>query len=221
MVGASSRPRVTGCCCSSRASSIPCVVRSRYRRFHFDHARWQCGSKRSIALGCTSRTALFLDGHRNRETPREPSDGRSPWQRGRAGRRARAIGRPEETISDWANGKSPFDPSLSSRSRITEVSTRSALSKTYGQMWLRCDVCRRYARLKLAGLHDVDYRTKTFSCSVFRGLLLPGRAHQGIRNARRPVRRSGETGTPSGRRQAPHGAAAALDVEPGRRTARS
>jgi hypothetical protein len=26
--------------------------------------------------------------------------------------------------------------------------------------------CRRYARLKLAGLHDVDYRTKTFSCSA-------------------------------------------------------
>jgi len=23
-----------------------------------------------------------------------------------------------------------------------------------------------YARLKLAGLHGVDYRTKTFSCSV-------------------------------------------------------
>jgi hypothetical protein len=39
--------------------------------------------------------------------------------------------------------------------------TFRALSKTYGQMWLRCDVCRRYARLKLAGLHDVDYRTKT------------------------------------------------------------
>jgi hypothetical protein len=32
-------------------------------------------------------------------------------------------------------------------------------------MWLRCDICRRYARLNLAGLHDVDYRTKTFSCS--------------------------------------------------------
>jgi hypothetical protein len=32
-------------------------------------------------------------------------------------------------------------------------------------MWLRCDVCRRYVRLKLAGLHDIDYRTKTFSCS--------------------------------------------------------
>jgi hypothetical protein len=44
--------------------------------------------------------------------------------------------------------------------------TFRALSKTYGQMWLRCDVCRRYARLKLAGLHHVDYRTKTFSCSV-------------------------------------------------------
>ncbi len=44
--------------------------------------------------------------------------------------------------------------------------TFRALAKTYGQMWLRCDVCRRYTRLKLAGLHDVDYRTKTFSCSV-------------------------------------------------------
>ena len=44
--------------------------------------------------------------------------------------------------------------------------TFRALSTTYGQMWLRCDVCRRYARLKLAGLHDADYRTKTFSCSI-------------------------------------------------------
>ena len=44
--------------------------------------------------------------------------------------------------------------------------TFRALFKTYGQMWLRCDVCRRYARLKLAGLQNVDYRTKTFSCSV-------------------------------------------------------
>jgi hypothetical protein len=39
--------------------------------------------------------------------------------------------------------------------------TFRALSKTYGQMWVRCDICRRYARL-----HDVDYQTKTFSCSV-------------------------------------------------------
>ena len=44
--------------------------------------------------------------------------------------------------------------------------TFRALSKTYGQMWIRCDVCRRYARLKLAWPHNVDYRTKTFSCSV-------------------------------------------------------
>jgi hypothetical protein len=42
--------------------------------------------------------------------------------------------------------------------------TFRAFSKTYGQMWLRCDVCRRYARLNLAAL--VDYRIKTFSCSI-------------------------------------------------------
>ena len=42
--------------------------------------------------------------------------------------------------------------------------TFRALSKTYGQMWLRCDVCRRYARLYLAEIRDTDYRTKTFSC---------------------------------------------------------
>jgi hypothetical protein len=36
-------------------------------------------------------------------------------------------------------------------------------------MWLRCDVCRRYARLNLAGPYDVDYRTKTFSCSRWGG----------------------------------------------------
>jgi hypothetical protein len=34
------------------------------------------------------------------------------------------------------------------------------LRKTFGQMWLRCDVCRRYARLKIAGLLDIDYRKK-------------------------------------------------------------
>ena len=31
-------------------------------------------------------------------------------------------------------------------------------------MWLRCDVCRRYARLYLAEIRDTDSRTKTFSC---------------------------------------------------------
>jgi hypothetical protein len=43
--------------------------------------------------------------------------------------------------------------------------TFRAHSKADRQMRLRCDVCRRYARLKLAGLHDIDYRTRTFSCS--------------------------------------------------------
>ena len=32
-------------------------------------------------------------------------------------------------------------------------------------MWVRCDVCRRYVPLKIGGLQDVDYRSKTFSCS--------------------------------------------------------
>jgi hypothetical protein len=32
-------------------------------------------------------------------------------------------------------------------------------------MWVRCDICRRYATLRLTGLLDVDYRTKRFSCS--------------------------------------------------------
>jgi hypothetical protein len=36
-------------------------------------------------------------------------------------------------------------------------------------MWLRGDVCRRYARLNPAGLHDVDCRTRTFSCSRWGG----------------------------------------------------
>jgi len=41
-----------------------------------------------------------------------------------------------------------------------------ALRKTFGPLWIRCDVCRRYARLFLRELRDVDYRTKTFSCSI-------------------------------------------------------
>ena len=32
-------------------------------------------------------------------------------------------------------------------------------------MWLRCDVCRRYARFSMGDLGEVDYRSKTFSCS--------------------------------------------------------
>jgi len=34
--------------------------------------------------------------------------------------------------------------------------TFRALQKTFGPMWVRCDVCRRYAQLRLAGLLDVD-----------------------------------------------------------------
>lgn len=38
--------------------------------------------------------------------------------------------------------------------------------KTLGPIWVRCDVCRRYARVHVGPeLRDVDYRTKTFSCS--------------------------------------------------------
>ena len=43
--------------------------------------------------------------------------------------------------------------------------TFRALRKTFGAMWVRCDVCRRYAPLSIGGLQEVDYRTKTFSCS--------------------------------------------------------
>ena len=55
----------------------------------------------------------------------------------------------------WTIFDAAFHPQL--------VSDRTfrALSKTYGQMWLRCDVCRRYARLKLAGLlPDQDLQVK-------------------------------------------------------------
>lgn len=45
--------------------------------------------------------------------------------------------------------------------------TFRAIRKTFGPTWVRCDVCRRYARLVVApALLDVDYRTKTFSCSA-------------------------------------------------------
>jgi hypothetical protein len=38
-----------------------------------------------------------------------------------------------------------------------------ALRKTYEPLFVRSDVCRRYARLHLAEIRDTDYRTKTFS----------------------------------------------------------
>ena len=44
--------------------------------------------------------------------------------------------------------------------------TFRALRKTFGPLWLRCDVCRRYVPLKIGGLQNVDYRTKTFSARI-------------------------------------------------------
>ena len=43
--------------------------------------------------------------------------------------------------------------------------TFRALRKTFGAMWVRCDICRRYAPLSIGGIQEVDYRSKTFSCS--------------------------------------------------------
>ena len=43
--------------------------------------------------------------------------------------------------------------------------TFRALRKTFGVMWVRCDVCRRNTPLSIAGLQEVDYRSKIFSCS--------------------------------------------------------
>ena len=39
-----------------------------------------------------------------------------------------------------------------------------ALRETYGPLFVRCDVCGRYARLYLVEIRDTDSRTKTFSC---------------------------------------------------------
>jgi hypothetical protein len=43
--------------------------------------------------------------------------------------------------------------------------TFRALRKTFGTMWVRCDICWRCATLRLTGLLNADYRTKRFSCS--------------------------------------------------------
>jgi hypothetical protein len=44
--------------------------------------------------------------------------------------------------------------------------TFAELEEEFGPLYVRCDVCRRHVRLELGGLRDVDYRRKTFSCSV-------------------------------------------------------
>lgn len=43
-----------------------------------------------------------------------------------------------------------------------------ALRKTFGPLYVRCDLCRRFALLQFGphNLRDVDSRTKRFSCSV-------------------------------------------------------
>ena len=43
-----------------------------------------------------------------------------------------------------------------------------ALRSTFGPLYIRCDLCRRFALLQLGphNLRDVDSRTKRFSCSV-------------------------------------------------------
>jgi hypothetical protein len=51
-----------------------------------------------------------------------------------------------------------LDPSLA----YPTASVRYA--RPYGPLFVRCDVCRRYARLYLAEIRDTDSRTKTFSC---------------------------------------------------------
>ena len=41
-----------------------------------------------------------------------------------------------------------------------------ALRATFGEMWLRCDFCRRFAALRIPReLRDHDYRRFRFSCS--------------------------------------------------------
>ena len=61
-------------------------------------------------------------------------------------------------------------PQLALSSVVTEAwphkpYTFRALRKTFGAMWVRCDICRRYAPLSIGGLQEADYRSKTFSCS--------------------------------------------------------
>jgi hypothetical protein len=51
-----------------------------------------------------------------------------------------------------------------------------ALRETLGPLFVRCDVCRRYARLYLAEICDTDYRTKTFSCCRCGTILSPTRS---------------------------------------------
>jgi hypothetical protein len=84
--------------------------------------------------------------------------------------------------------------------------TLRPLSKTYGQMWVRCDVCRRYARLKLAGLHDVDYRTKPSAARYAAAHLMKAEVGAESRNKRGPSWVAGQGGGTAVSAQATGGA---------------
>jgi len=43
-----------------------------------------------------------------------------------------------------------------------------ALRQTFGPLFVRCDVCRRYARLYLADIRDTDYRSKLLAAAGWR-----------------------------------------------------
>ena len=62
--------------------------------------------------------------------------------------------------------------------RNAQPYTFRALRNTFGKMWLRCDVCRRFAAFTLPpGYLDRDYRTVSFSCSVCGGVATHTVAH--------------------------------------------
>jgi hypothetical protein len=56
-------------------------------------------------------------------------------------------------------------PRLMAASRPTLAYTFGALRETFGPLYVRCDICRRHVKLPMAGLRDVDYRRRTFSCT--------------------------------------------------------
>ena len=72
------------------------------------------------------------------------------------------------SVLDSNSGRSVRLPSRDGRPLPRQALSFGALRKTFGPLYLRCDICRRFALLQLGAheLRDVDYRTKRFSCSV-------------------------------------------------------
>jgi hypothetical protein len=52
------------------------------------------------------------------------------------------------------------------RPRTDLPRTFAEVEEEFGPLYVRCDPCRRHVRLELGDLRDIDYRRKTFSCSV-------------------------------------------------------